>query len=85
MLESERLILRPFRVDDADDLFACLSRENVVRYEPYAPFSREQAAHEAVRRANDPCFLAVCLRDGDGNPIWQDTYSYAMLREEFDA
>ena len=61
-METNRLIIRPFVKEDADDLYAYLSREEVVRYEPYPPFNREQAAEEAVRRANDPNFHAVVLK-----------------------
>ena len=62
-MNTTRLTLRPFTPADADDLYAYLSRENVVRYEPYPPFTREQAAEEAVRRANDANFIAVVLKD----------------------
>ncbi|MBQ2952521.1 MAG: GNAT family N-acetyltransferase [Clostridia bacterium] len=62
-METERLILRAFRPEDADDLYACLSREPVVRYEPYEPFTRQQAAEEAARRAGDPAFIAVVLKE----------------------
>ena len=62
-METTRLIIRPFTPADADDLYAYLSREEVVRYEPYEPFSREQAAKEAVRRASDPNFHAVVLKE----------------------
>lgn len=171
-METKRLLIRPFTADDTDDLYAYLSREEVVRYEPYPPFTREQAAQEAARRAADRGFYAVTLKetgrvignvtffpqgydtfelgyvfhdaywrhgyateacmalladafasgrahrviamcnpenvpswrlmerlgmrreghllpniwftqDADGQPIWQDTYEYAILREEF--
>ena len=62
-METKRLIIRPFAKEDADDLYAYLSREEVVRYEPYPPFNREQAAEEAARRAGDPNFLAVALKE----------------------
>lgn len=62
-METERLIIRPFTSADADDLYAYLSREEVVRYEPYPPFSREQAAEEAARRAADANFKAVVLKE----------------------
>ena len=62
-METTRLIIRPFTQADADDLYAYLSREAVVRYEPYPPFTREQAAEEAARRANDPNFRAVVLKE----------------------
>lgn len=61
-METNRLILRPFTPADADDLYAYLSREQVVRYEPYPSFTWEQAAEEAVRRADDPRFVAVVLK-----------------------
>lgn len=62
-METKRLLIRPFTADDADDLYACLSREQVVRYEPYPPFTREQAVQEAERRANDAGFHAVVLKE----------------------
>lgn len=67
-METNRLILRRFTPDDAADLHAYLSREAVVRYEPYTPFTREQAEAEAVRRAADPNFRAVVLK-GTGRVI----------------
>lgn len=62
-METPRLIIRPFTPADGDDLYAYLSREPVVRYEPYEPFTREQAAEEAIRRASDTNFLAVVLKE----------------------
>lgn len=62
-METTRLLLRPFRPEDADDLYAYLSRERVTRYEPYAPFTREQAAAEAARRAGDASFHAVVCKE----------------------
>lgn len=62
-METKRLIIRPFAVEDAEDLYAYLSREKVVRYEPYPAFTREQAAEEAVRRASDANFHAVILKE----------------------
>lgn len=62
-MKTTRLILRPFTPADADDLHAYLSREQVVRYEPYPPFTREQAAEEAARRAEDRSFIAVALKE----------------------
>lgn len=40
-LETGRLILRPYREDDLDGFYACVSDPEVVRYEPYRPMSRE--------------------------------------------
>ena len=58
---TERLTLRDFKASDADELYAYLSDPEVVRFEPYKPFTREQSAAEAARRSADPSFWAVCL------------------------
>ncbi|MDR2932966.1 MAG: GNAT family N-acetyltransferase [Oscillospiraceae bacterium] len=62
-LETKRLVLRRFSTSDGADLFEYLSDPRTVRYEPYDPFTFEAAEAEAARRADDPAFWAVCLRD----------------------
>lgn len=64
MLETERLVLRPFEETDAEGLHACLGDEEVVRYEPYGAMTMEECRLEAARRASDEAFWAVCLADG---------------------
>jgi RimJ/RimL family protein N-acetyltransferase len=61
-VETERLIIRPFRADDWEDLYEYLSDEEVVAFEPYPPFSRLEAVKEAERRSRDGSFWAVCLK-----------------------
>lgn len=61
---TERLLLRRFCAEDGNDLFEYLSDEEVVRYEPYLPHSREEANEAAKQRAENECFLAVCLKNG---------------------
>lgn len=68
MIATPRLLLRRFAPDDWQDLHAYLSDPEVVRYEPYAPFTEAQSREEVFRRAADPAFWAVCLRD-DGTVI----------------
>lgn len=63
MIQSDRLLLRRFCEEDWEDLFCYLSDWNVVRFEPYAPFSAEQCKQEAARRAKDEAFWAVCLKE----------------------
>ena len=41
-IQTERLTLRPFEAGDADDLYAYLSDPEVVKFEPYGTFTREQ-------------------------------------------
>ncbi len=63
MLETQRLVLRGFQEKDWKDLYEYLSLESVVRYEPYNPFTEEEAKREASRRVRDESFWAVCLKD----------------------
>lgn len=63
-METERLLIRKFSPADHRDLFEYLSREEVVKYEPYEVFTEEESLREAVRRSENPDFLAVCLKDG---------------------
>jgi ribosomal-protein-alanine N-acetyltransferase len=63
-IETPRLILRRFRSSDWTDLHEYLSDPDVVFYEPYCVFSPEESRSEAVRRARDKDFWAVCLKDG---------------------
>lgn len=64
MLETERLVLRPFEETDAEGLHAYLGDEEVVRYEPYGAMTMEECRLEAARRSSDEAFWAVCLADG---------------------
>jgi [ribosomal protein S5]-alanine N-acetyltransferase len=63
-IETERLLIRRFKPDDWRDLYEYLSDKEVVKYEPYDVFSAEECIAEAARRAEDPAFWAVCLREG---------------------
>ncbi len=60
-LTTERLVLRPFTQDDWRDLHEYLSQDDVVLYEPYGVYTEVQSRDEALRRACDPHFWAVCL------------------------
>ncbi|CAM4449268.1 Acetyltransferase (GNAT) domain-containing protein [Paenibacillus typhae] len=62
VLETERLILRRFKPEDATDLYEYLSREDVVKFEPYGVHDEVQCEAEALRRSGDPAFWAVCLK-----------------------
>lgn len=64
-MESTRLYYRPFTAEDAADLYEYFSDPEVVLYEPYDPMTMEQAQAEAARRASDPRFWAVCLKETD--------------------
>ena len=63
LLQGERLVLRNFNDNDGMDLYEYLSDKEVVRYEPYDVYTEEMAHKEAGERANNPSFIAVCLKD----------------------
>lgn len=63
MIETTRLILRPFEPQDWQALHEYLSDGEVVQFEPYLPFTEEESKREAIRRAIDSAFWAVCLRE----------------------
>lgn len=62
-METERLSIRRFSPEDWQDLHEYLSQENVVKFEPYGVFTQEECRQEAARRAGDPSFWAVYLKD----------------------
>jgi len=62
-IETERLIIRRFKSDDWKDFYEYFSNEEVLKFEPYKPFSEEESKKEVVRRITDPAFLAVCLKE----------------------
>lgn len=62
MIDSKRLYIRFFKDTDTDDLFDYLSNPEVARFEPYPPFTYEQAKEEAHRRSKDSSFFAICLK-----------------------
>lgn len=63
-LKTERVHLRQFKESDSSDLYDYLSDTEVVKYEPYKAFSKEEAMKEAARRAESTEFFAVCLENG---------------------
>ena len=65
VLETNRLIIRRFKQEDWKDLYEYLSKEEVVKYEPYGVSSEIQCKEEALRRSSDLAFWAVCLKDNN--------------------
>lgn len=62
---TERLIIRNFKQIDWNDLYEYLSDKEVVEYEPYEVYSKEQAKEEAIKRSNKDEFYAVCLKENE--------------------
>jgi RimJ/RimL family protein N-acetyltransferase len=63
-LVTERLTIRRFSENDGEDLYEYFSNPKVLEFEPYKPFTKEQANAEAKRRESDDRFLAVSLKNG---------------------
>lgn len=62
LIVTPRLLLRDFEPGDAPALHEYLRDPDVVRYEPYEPFTRAMAEFEARARALSPEHRAVALR-----------------------
>jgi aminoglycoside 6'-N-acetyltransferase len=91
MIETERLILRPLRMSDVDDLYEYQSNAEIVRYIPWPERSREQVI-EALEKAlkvgkselkdeNDFIILAWELK-GAGKVIGQSNISLKSTNDQ---
>jgi aminoglycoside 6'-N-acetyltransferase len=72
-IKTERLLLRPLRMTDADDLLEYQSNAEIVRYIPWPERSYEQVV-EALQRAIDGA-KSELVEEGD----------YVILEAEFGA
>ena len=63
MLETERLLVRPFRESDFTDLYEYLSLEETYRFEPGEPVSLEEAKNYSIERSNRVNWWAVTLKN----------------------
>ena len=62
-IKTQRLIIRKFKPSDYTELYEYLSDINVVRYEPYEPYTLEETKREAEFRSNSDEYFAVTLKD----------------------
>ena len=82
VIETERLILRPMRITDVDDLLEYQSDPEIVKYIPWPPRTREQVIEAAektiatgkfdIQDDNDYIVLVWELKDGN---LAQPNYS----------
>ena len=78
-METKRLIIRMFTANDWEDLYEYLSQSDVVKFEPYDVFSKEEAKKEAVARSKNDAFWAVCLKET--NKLIGNVY---LAKQDFD-
>ena len=70
MIETERLILRPFREEDAADLYDYLKAPMVHCFACMKVHSLEEAKHAALERAKDKeYYFAIVLKENGPEPI----------------
>ena len=61
-LRTERLLLRPFKLDDVEDVFTYASDPEWARYLPVSqPYARQHAEEFVAQRV---------LASWDTNPVW---------------
>ena len=90
VIETERLILRPLRMSDVDDLYEYQSDAKIVRYIPWEERSREQVTHFLEKALNtskneqrdegDFIVLAWELKDLLGDSRYEKTTSLENYR-----
>ncbi len=86
-IHTPRLLLRPFRETDYDDLYEFLSQLRDDEFEGYPGITRENGRkhlteslgfrREALLRQN-----LFFRRDESGAPVWKDTCVYALLESD---
>jgi RimJ/RimL family protein N-acetyltransferase len=86
-LRTERLVLRPFEMDDLEDLHSIMSRPDIVRFVPWEP--RDRPAVRAVLAARvggeqEGLSLAVVL-GGPGGPVIGDISMFGLVPEQLTA
>ncbi len=62
-IETKRLLLRNFRPEDAEDLYAYLHQPTAPCFFSMALKDRNAAEDEAGQRSESDEYLAVCLKD----------------------
>ncbi len=61
--ETERLMLRRYKKEDLQDLFAYLSDKEVVKYEPYKPMNLDETKDNLEWRIDTEEMIAVELKN----------------------
>lgn len=62
-LETERLILRNYKIEDLNDIYEYFSNEEVARYEDFYPMSKDEVKELIEEWQNEDSRLVVELKD----------------------
>lgn len=62
-LETERLILRNYHLEDIDEVFQYFSNEEVARYEDFDPMTKEEVTEEVTEWADMDNRLVAVRKD----------------------
>ena len=73
-LETERLILRNYRMNDVNDFYEYMSQEFTAKYQGYAPLSLEKSEQVVAKRLNDDAYW-VCELKENGKVIGDLEYT----------
>src|ERR1700749_2527796 len=67
LIQSARLQLSPFKMADAEEIFACITPAvaRFMRWEPPRSFSKYKAHREARLQENDPSVFSFVVRRND--------------------
>lgn len=83
MMETDRLVIRPFQKADIDDFYEYMKLESTAQYEDFTPYSYEECVALVKRRAAMDGVFAVVLKSsgkliGDINYSEEDDGTYEI-------
>jgi RimJ/RimL family protein N-acetyltransferase len=85
MIQTPRLIIRPFQEQDCDSLFEYLSDPGIYQYEPGEPITLDESRKLTLERSRSTIFWAVALCDTQkmvGHLYFQQTEPFEFLTWE---
>lgn len=64
-LETERLVLRNYKIEDIEEVYSYFSNEEVARYEDFHPMTIEEVTEEVTEWSTMDNRLVAVLKDSD--------------------
>ena len=81
MMETDRLVIRPFQEADIDDFYEYMKLESTAQYEDFTPYSYEECVALVKRRAAMDGVFAVVLKSSGkliGDINYSDKFSWQI-------